>query len=83
MKFRGSALLLFVAVAGVLAMSSCVKKYTCQCVIKYSGAPGLPDSVVNEYDITDSKKGAESKCKEESFEHVDNNIKVVETCKLF
>lgn len=82
MRFRSSVVLLL-AVAGVMAMSSCTKKYTCQCVIKYSGAPGLPDSVVNEYEMIDKKKSAESACKEESFTKEENGIKVEETCKLF
>ncbi len=64
-------------------MSSCTKKYTCQCSIKYSGAPGLPDSTTNEYEIIDSKKNAEKLCKDESFEKEENGIKVVETCKLY
>ncbi|MCF8450393.1 MAG: hypothetical protein K9G49_11035 [Taibaiella sp.] len=79
---RGSVLLLL-AVAGIVGMSSCVKKYTCQCSIVYSGAPGLPDSTTNEYDINDTKKAAESLCEDASFEKIENGIKIVETCKLY
>jgi hypothetical protein len=82
MKMRGSVLLLL-AVAGIVGMSSCVKKYTCQCSIVYSGAPGLPDSTVNEYEITDKKEAAESLCKDASYEKVENGIKIVEKCKLY
>ena len=82
MKLR-SAVLLFVAVISVLSVSSCVKKYTCRCLIKYSGAPGLPDSNYNEYEVYNSKKGAESVCKEASFTKEEDGIKVTETCKLY
>lgn len=84
MRFRSSVLLIL-TIVGVLTMSSCVKNYTCQCVVKYSGAPGLPDSTYTEYKITNNKSGAESVCEEESFEHTDatTGIKVVETCKLY
>ncbi len=82
MKFRLS-IILVMAFAGIIAMSSCVKKYTCQCVIKYSGMPGLPDSSVQEYSITDKKSGADAACKAESFTHDANGIHTVETCILF
>ena len=82
MKFRLS-IILVLAFYGTIAMSSCVKKYTCQCVIKYSGTPGLPDSLVNEYDVTDSKKGAEDVCKKESYSHDSNGVHTVETCRLY
>jgi hypothetical protein len=82
MKFR-VFLLLAVAFAGVISMSSCVKEYTCQCVIKYSGVPGLPDSVVNEYSIQDTKSGAEQKCKDESGTYNTNGVQTVEACKLY
>ncbi|GAA4467200.1 hypothetical protein GCM10023093_22650 [Nemorincola caseinilytica] len=66
-------------------MSSCSKKYICQCKIQYSGVPGLPDSSVKEFDIYNSKSAAESLCKEESYENTDpaTGIKVKETCVLY
>jgi hypothetical protein len=82
MKFR-SSLLLILAIFSVLSMTSCVKKYTCSCLIKYSGAPGMPDSVYNEYDVYNNKKGAESVCKKESYEKEENGVKITETCKLY
>ncbi len=82
MKFRLS-IILVMAFAGIISMSSCVKKYTCQCVVKYSGIPGLPDSTMQEYDITDSKSGADSKCKGESYSHDANGIHTQETCQLY
>jgi hypothetical protein len=64
-------------------MSSCVKKYTCHCDIKYSGYPGLPDSTVQEYEIKDTEAGAKDKCKSESFTHDENGIHTDENCFLF
>ena len=73
--------------ASVLALSvfsmSCTKSYTCSCVIKYSGYPGLPDSVINTYSITDTKSNAKSKCSKNSGTFTNNNIKTVETCTLY
>ena len=84
MKFR-TTLLLSVAVTGLVAMSSCTKSYTCHCLIKYSGYPGLPDSVVKEYTIIDSKSGATSKCTAESgtYSNTDKTIHTVENCYLY
>lgn len=82
MTSRGSVLLLL-AISGIVLLNSCTKKYTCQCSIKYSGTPGLPDSTANEYEIINSKTNAEKICKDASFEKEQNGIKVVETCKLY
>ena len=82
MKFRGSAILLLV-LGTMFVASSCVKKFTCQCQVKYTGAPGLPDSTVREYEIVDSKKKAESLCEQQSFEKEANGIKLKEVCKLY
>ena len=84
MRSRGSVLLLL-AVFGTIFMTSCSKKYICQCKIMYSGSPGLPDSTANEFDIYNTKSAAESICKEESYENTDSNtgIKVKETCVLY
>jgi hypothetical protein len=83
MKVRSSVLLFVVAVSGILLVSSCNKNYTCQCTIKYSGSPGLPDSTATEYKVYNTKSGAKALCEDESFEHVENGIKVVETCTLY
>ena len=82
MKFR-TCLLLFVAFAGITAMSSCTKNYTCHCDITYSGVPGLPDSTFKEYSITDTKSGAKSKCSGESLDKTQNYIHTVEKCYLY
>ena len=83
MNVRPSKILLFLAVAGVISVSSCHRKYICHCNIVYSGVPGLPDSTSKEFDITDTKSDADSKCKAESGTYVNNNITSVETCYLY
>ena len=82
MRFRTSFLLLAMVVACSFSMTSCIKNYTCRCTIKYSGYPGLPDSVVNEYTISNSKAEAKNKCDKESGNY-NNNISSVETCVLY
>ncbi|MCW3122519.1 MAG: hypothetical protein JWQ38_2011 [Flavipsychrobacter sp.] len=69
--------------ATFIAMSSCVKKYTCHCVITYSGAPGLPDSTVEEYDVQAKKTDAETRCKGESGTFDNGSVHTVETCYLY
>lgn len=81
MSFR-STLLLGVA-AFTIICSSCVQEYTCQCRIKYSGAPGLPDSLVREYPIRDTKDGAKSLCEGNSQHTETNGVKTDEDCALY
>jgi hypothetical protein len=89
MRFRRPFIFLAMLLAGSLSMTSCVKNYTCQCVIKYGGYPGLPDSVINTYTITNDKTDAQSKCKNEAFNasntpYVNNAaITATETCILY
>lgn len=66
-----------------IAFSSCTREYICQCTIKYSGEPGLPDSTVREYEIRDTKKKAKSTCEANSGTYTTGNIKTEETCKIF
>jgi hypothetical protein len=82
MKFR---LLTILASAFIIttALTSCVHEYICQCVISYSGQPGLPDTTVNEYTIKDTKKKAESACEGHSGTYETNGIKTVEDCHLY
>jgi hypothetical protein len=82
MKLR---LYLLVAMAFVLltGTSSCIKKYTCHCDIKYSGAPGLPSPSVQEYSITDSKDAAKSKCSSNSQTYDNGGIHTDENCYLY
>jgi hypothetical protein len=64
-------------------MVSCTKNYTCRCTIKYSGYPGLPDSVINEYSITNTKAEAKNKCDKESKTYDHPPQHTVETCVLY
>lgn len=82
MKFR-ILFLLALAVTGILSMSSCVKSYTCHCVISYSGTPGLPDTVIKEYTVKDTKSGAKSKCSSESGTYNNNGIMTDEHCYIY
>jgi len=63
--------------------ASCTREYTCQCWIKYSGAPGLPDSTLHEYPIRDSKKNAKKICKDNSYQAEQNGIQTKEDCALY
>jgi hypothetical protein len=76
---------LFLATAFIITMgiSSCTKDYICQCTIKYSGQPGLPDSVVKEYPIKDKKKDAKSVCEANSGTYRNGEILTQETCTLY
>ncbi len=67
----------------LFATTSCNKKYTCRCTLNYTGMPGIPDSVVKEYEITDTKSAAEDKCKKESGTYVNNGITTTESCDLY
>jgi hypothetical protein len=81
MKFR--PFVLSILVIAVVALASCTKNYTCHCNIYYSGYPGLPDSSVQEYGITDTKSNATSKCKAQSGTYSNNGISTVETCYIY
>lgn len=83
MRFRTFFILLAMVFAGLLTMTSCVKNYTCRCVIKYSGYPGLPDSVINEYNITNDKADAKNKCDKESGNFNNPPYQTVEKCVLY
>lgn len=63
--------------------SSCTREYICQCEISYSGKPGLPDTLINQYTIEDTKKNAENLCIENSSESEEGGIKTVENCYLY
>lgn len=64
-------------------MSSCTHNYVCQCTIKYSGAPGLPDSIVKEYNIKDTHDKAKSLCEGNSGSWMTNGITTTEKCILY
>ncbi len=65
MKLRPGILLALCFTIMVL-MSSCVHKYICQCEVSYTGQPGLPDTSIREYDITDTRKKAQTACEANS-----------------
>jgi len=67
----------------IIGMSSCVRDYICQCEVKYSGQPGLPDSSVKSYPVRDTKKKAKAICEQNSFSAEDGEIKTEETCRLY
>jgi hypothetical protein len=70
----------FILMAGV---SSCNRDFICQCTIKYSGQPGLPDSLVKEYPIKDTKSKAKSVCEANSGTYENGGIKAEENCHLY
>lgn len=78
-----NTLLFAAALLALTGTTSCTKEYTCQCTISYSGVPGLPDSSMNSYPITDTKKKAKSACEAKSASFEKDNIKTVESCVLF
>ncbi len=82
MKFR-TGTLLALAILVAFGLSSCRREYICQCTIVYSGQPGLPDSTVKEYKVSDTKKKAASKCENNSKTSEKDGITSVETCKLY
>lgn len=77
--------LLLLAIAGItlLTTSSCVREYTCQCQIVYSGQPGLPDTLIREYPVKDTKKKAKSACEANSTTSDNGGIHTQEDCHLF
>lgn len=82
MKLRPGTLLVF-ALFVMMGFSSCVHEYICQCTITYTGQAGLPDTVVHEYKISDTKKKAQSTCKDNSYEKDKDGIKAKESCDLY
>ncbi|MFT4060752.1 MAG: hypothetical protein QM642_00175 [Edaphocola sp.] len=83
MKKYFTTLLIAGGLTTIIAASSCTREFTCQCVISYSGAPGLPDTTIREYSITDTKKNARSACQANSGTYVKDGITTVEDCDLF
>ncbi len=64
--------------------ASCTREYTCQCQIKYTGQPGLPDSTIKEYPIRDTKEKARDLCKGNSQEATTTSgITTTEICDLY
>lgn len=76
-------ILLLAAAGTTLFFTSCVRDYTCQCQIVYSGAPGLPDTVTRTYPVKDTKTKAKSICEQNSTSSDNNGIHTDENCHLF
>jgi len=83
MKKRFTSLLLVAPVAILLFATSCVREYSCQCKMTYTGAPGLPEGEVRSYQIKDTQKKAKDKCTSSSKTYDANGIHTVENCELF
>jgi hypothetical protein len=83
MKLRSKLLWAVSVMALLIGLSSCTHEYTCQCRISYSGQPGLPDTMLNEYTIRDTKSQAKSICENNSMTSEQNGIKTVEDCKIW
>lgn len=83
MKFRPGVLLVLVLVVITSTMTSCVREYVCECQITYSGQPALPDTLINRYEIKDTKKKAEQICADNSGEYTNGDVKTVEDCLLY
>jgi len=82
MKLRLSTVLVILFLS-ITVFSSCTKEYKCRCVISYSGEPGLPDTVIKVYPVTDKKEQAQAVCEENSDSTVTGRITTVEKCKLY
>ncbi len=80
MKHLGFILLLLF----IVIMSSCTREYICQCKVSWSSAtPGMPDTIIQEYLIKNTKKGAKNKCTQNSNSTTANGITITETCVLY
>jgi len=82
MKLR-PGLILAASLLILTGASSCRHDYICQCEISYSGQPGLPDTLIREYDITDTKKNAEKICQENSTDTENGGVRTIENCYLY
>lgn len=67
----------------IIGTTSCTRDFICECEIAYTGQPGLPDTLINEYKLTNTKKEAKRVCEEGSSETKEDGITTIETCKLY
>jgi hypothetical protein len=67
----------------VLGASSCTREYICQCTVKYSGIPGLPDSSLQEFLLKNTLKQATADCAANNATITKNGITMTETCVLY
>lgn len=74
----------FAVLTVLISLSSCVREYTCQCTIKYSGQAGLPKDVFREYPIRDTKGNARDLCQGNSQKPKEKGgITTEEICDLY
>ncbi|MEZ5046170.1 MAG: hypothetical protein R2831_04190 [Chitinophagaceae bacterium] len=66
-----------------IVISSCTQEYICQCAAKYKGMPNLPDSIVYENPIKDTKKNAIKICEENSTNGSNNGVEYTINCRLY
>lgn len=65
-----------------MLFTSCVREYTCECKISFSGQPGLPDPYTRDYSLSNTRKKAVKECEELSRTYSDGGITTTEECKL-
>lgn len=82
MKIR-SGLLIATLFISMIGLSSCTREYICECQISFSGQPGLPDTVTQEYPLRDTKKKAKSICEAQSSVQEMDGITTTENCYLY
>lgn len=63
--------------------TSCVRDYTCQCQITYSGKPGLPEQHIREYSLSNTLEEARQECENRSNTYVSDGITTQEKCELY
>lgn len=67
----------------LITSASCIKEYTCQCKITFSGQPGLPAPEIREYTVTNTLKAADQECKDRSKVYSQSGITTTEACELY
>lgn len=80
---KHTRILLSFTVFVLFGATSCVRDYTCQCTVTYSGAPGLPDSSIQQYSVRDTKAKAKSACEGKSGNYTTGSISMKEKCILY
>jgi hypothetical protein len=77
--------LLILALFLPFAFGSCTQEFICQCEISYEGdQPGLPNPVIQEFFIKDTRKQAAINCEENSTSYTSSDsITLIQACQLF
>lgn len=66
-----------------ITMTSCVRDYTCQCKITFSGKPGLPEPQIREYSVSNTLKEAKKECSDRSQIYIVDGVTTTEECELY